>query len=475
MPVDIFDAPSEPSYAKHPSHSFAFCDGKASSSRKSSRQSRRQKQSFAVDTTVPSSGLDFDDDRVELYTGPRPNASIRQKAGVGGGQQQHHAPPRQQPRHRYNSASFSQWDDGGVASDNSILASFPFHASSFHKDNNDDTTDVYDYDINEIDLNKYVTPPPRQPIPTKSSRANSNNHRGNLSAGSCRGSRTAVDDDDIFDRPPSRQCHAFPTHLVDQVSDDDNDDFDHPPEKGRRPAPLKRRPPSRHKHLSASQKHIHDTFPGSCEINEQSLEDTIHRFRTRRDMRRIQSHDPTRDGFDPVDETVPMPFRIEVTTNNNPRNNSNQSNASSHSRRYRTPSAAAPPSAAYDEMRRTLQSRAEDPVVVKTSALDRRHSSMLQRGGSIHGPPQWLKDEPHPFFENTLAAQLPEWLVATTSSAGGDGGPETNSEGVNTATTDDLKLDDFNFSATTTPPAPPESSSLRTSLGVDFLSLFAQS
>ncbi|RHY83367.1 hypothetical protein DYB35_006545 [Aphanomyces astaci] len=348
MPVDIFDAPSEPSYAKHPSYSFAFCDGKASSSRKSSRQSRRQKQSFAVDATVPSSGLDFDDDRVELYTGPRPNASIRQKAGVGGGQQQHHAPPRQQPRHRYNSTSFSQWDDGGLASDNSILASFPFHASSFHKDNNDDTTDVYDYDINEIDLNKY-----------------------------------------IFDRPPSRQCHAFPTHLVDQVSDDDNDDFDHPPEKGRRPAPLKRRPPSRHKHLSASQKHIHDTFPGSY-------------------MRRIQSHDPTRDGFDPVDETVPLPFRIEVTTNNNPRNNSNQSNASSHSRRHRAPSAAAPPSAAYDEMRRTLQSRAEDPVVVKV-------------GGAVGDdmPSQWLKDEPHPFFENTLAAQLPEWLVATTSSAGG--------------------------------------------------------
>ncbi|RHZ08036.1 hypothetical protein DYB26_003590 [Aphanomyces astaci] len=311
MPVDIFDAPSEPSYAKHPSHSFAFCDGKASSSRKSSRQSRRQKQSFAVDATVPSSGLDFDDDRVELYTGPRPNASIRQKAGVGGGQQQHHAPPRQQPRHRYNSTSFSQWDDGGLASDNSILASFPFHASSFHKDNNDDTTDVYDYDINEIDLNKYVTPPPRQPIPTKSSRANSNNHRGNLSAGSCH-------------------------------------------------------------------------------------------------MRRIQSHDPTRDGFDPVDETVPLPFRIEVTTNNNPRNNSNQSNASSHSRRHRAPSAATPPSAAYDEMRRTLQSRAEDPVVVKV-------------GGAVGDdmPSQWLKDEPHPFFENTLAAQLPEWLVATTSSAGG--------------------------------------------------------
>ncbi|RHY04545.1 hypothetical protein DYB36_007052, partial [Aphanomyces astaci] len=367
----------------------------------SSRQSRRQKQSFAVDATVPSSGLDFDDDRVELYTGPRPNASIRQKAGVGGGQQQHHAPPRQQPRHRYNSTSFSQWDDGGLASDNSILASFPFHASSFHKDNNDDTTDVYDYDINEIDLNKYVTPPPRQPIPTKSSRANSNNHRGNLSAGSCRGSRTA-----IFDRPPSRQCHAFPTHLVDQVSDDDNDDFDHPPEKGRRPAPLKRRPPSRHKHLSASQKHIHDTFPGSCEINEQSVH-----------MRRIQSHDPTRDGFDPVDETVPLPFRIEVTTNNNPRNNSNQSNASSHSRRYRAPSAAAPPSAAYDEMRRTLQSRAEDPVVVKVGGAV--GDDMCLMLSVVYLPSQWLKDEPHPFFENTLAAQLPEWLVATTSSAGG--------------------------------------------------------
>ncbi|ETW06931.1 hypothetical protein H310_03042 [Aphanomyces invadans] len=462
MPVDIFDAPSEPSYVK-PSHSFAFGDGKASSSRKS-RRSRHKHKTEENASSSTASGLDFDDDRVELYSGARPNASSRPRQKINSDRGQ-----LRQSRSRTNSSSFAHWDDGDSvgATETSILASFPFHSSSFQPDNND-TPDVYDYDINDADLTKYTSPPHF----SGQTRTRSNNHRGNLSAGSCRVSR-AVDDDDIYDRPPSRQCHAFPTHLVDQMQFDDGggDDGDHPPEEGRRSETLlKRRPPSRHKHLSASQKHIHDAFRGSCEINEQSLEDSIHRFRTRREMRR-QSHDPTRDGFDPVDETVPLPFRIEVTTQNNGHaTGGNQTQkAKSTSRRYRASATTTPiPSAAFDEMRRTLKSRAEDPVVVRI-APDRR--SHLPRGAE-QTPSQWLKDEPHPFFENTLAAQLPEWLAAT-SLLQMDSGPETNSDGIRSAGSDDLKLDDFNFSAT--PPAPPESSSLHTSLGVDFLSLFAQS
>ncbi|KAF0699653.1 Aste57867_9798 [Aphanomyces stellatus] len=493
MPMELFD-PNEGSaavaaYGKATYHSFAFCEsgsggGGTSSKARSRRHSSRRKY---VEDKVE---LDVDE-RVELYAATPTAAgtssrgsSTRPRYKTPPQRKRSTQPPPSQPasdkpqRGRGATVSSFQWDDAG--GDSSILASFPFHASSF-KDNNDDVHDgdfltgdddenVYDYEINEDDLYKY-TPKATKPPPP----ANNNRH---LSAGAAR-HRYATDSDDVhaqqscFDRPPSRQCHAFPIHLVDQSSDDEQQPLE-PQQQAR--TTFKRRPPSRHKHLSRSQKQIADTFASSCDINEQSLEDTINRFRSRRNadsLMRLQSHDPMRDGFEAVDETVPLPFRIEVTTRDqaSPPPYGKPKGGGNSCRRQRPQ--APPPSAAYDEMRRTLQSRAEDPVVVKITAPERRRP-VPARGVPQSSPFQWMKDDAasHPFFENTsVLSPDTNWIPTNLD---GDVGPETNSsDGGTSARTDDLKLDDFNFSAT--PPAPPESASLRTSLGMDFLSLFAQS
>ncbi|KDO28413.1 hypothetical protein SPRG_06650 [Saprolegnia parasitica CBS 223.65] len=240
------------------------------------------------------------------------------------------------------------WGDHGVSSATNILASFPFHASSFQKDNNElcDLDNVYDYEIDATNGSQYKY------VPKDSS---SSGNQRNLSAGSSRQTSPADDMDEAFDRPPSRQRHAFPTHLVDAKDVDDDDDDDE--RKVSRTTKRAHRPPSRHKPMAQE-----PVTPSSCEINEQSLQDTINRFRSRRSARR-QSHDPRRDGFEAVDENVPLPFRIEVTNEDGTR----KSTPSSRARRGRP---RQPPPAnviAIDELRKTLQSRAEDPMIFKVA------------------------------------------------------------------------------------------------------------
>ncbi|KAH9126380.1 hypothetical protein AeMF1_003194 [Aphanomyces euteiches] len=451
MPIDLFETTE---YSKA-YDSFAFCDNKADPSTRKQRASRQK--SYVDERPINTASTDNEDDRVELYSGPRlsstqsrrrrhDSTSRKQSSNSGGGE-----------KRRSRRASQQNEDN--------ILASFPFHSSSF-KDNNDiDESsgldeNVYDYEINEADLYKYTT----QPVPSKDNHVSKRSQSRNLSAGACRSSSGHCEDPVVFDRPPSRQCHAFPIHLVDQSTNDNEQEW-------QQRKSFKRRPPSRHKHLSRSHQQIHETFRSSCEINERSLEDTIHRFRSRRNAdTRVQAHDPTRDGFEAVDETVPLPFRIEVTTQNEASPPYEKPRAPP-SRRHNRNQPPPPSTATFDEMRKTLQSRAEDPVVLKI-APERRRPQPRQGTSS---PFQWIKaTEPglHPFFESTSGlSPHTNWIP---SSLEGESGPETNSDGVMSAGTDDLKLDDFNFSAT--PPAPGDSSSsLRTSLGVDFLSLFAPS
>ncbi|OQR94840.1 hypothetical protein ACHHYP_00899 [Achlya hypogyna] len=298
---------------------------------------------------------------------------------------------------------------GETSGGTNILASFPFHSSSFHKDNNDtarDLDNVYDYEIDAGKINQYHY------VPKES-------NQRNASANSSRQTSPGGDVEEAFDRPPSRQRHAFPTHLVDHDLDDDDG--------ARQSVAVKRahRPPSRHKPRTS------DPASFSCEINEQSLEDTINRFRTRRGALR-QSHDPHRDGFEAVDETLPLPFRIEVTNEDGVWKAPTATGPRHRRGRPRQQPSAATPST--DELRKALQSRAEDPMILKSTPDRRRHA----RTSASHAP---AKDEPVARLHHPSAQWIPVSLQV-------DARPETNDTPQKRAEiASDLQLDDFNFSA----------------------------
>ncbi|GMF17112.1 unnamed protein product [Phytophthora fragariaefolia] len=147
----------------------------------------------------------------------------------------------------------------------------------------------------------------------------------NLSAGANKKSRTraaVVPAKDLTARPPSRQRHAFPTHLIDANA------FDAPETGGRggssssstsssrsRCDPSSApegttidRPPSRYMvkaKRNSKQGPSHDPSAPSrrCVVYKNVV------FSCNQ-----AHHDPKTDGFADVDESVPPPFRIEVTT-----------------------------------------------------------------------------------------------------------------------------------------------------------------
>ncbi|EQC32227.1 hypothetical protein SDRG_09978 [Saprolegnia diclina VS20] len=396
--------------------SFLFAE-----KRRQKPRSRPQKYLHERRTESPGD----DDHRVE-------RASVEAK---------YRAPTRTEPKASAGKVSATKararsfhWGDHSSSSTN-ILASFPFHASSFQKDNNEmpDLDNVYDYEIDATSQYKYV---PKECA----------SNQRNLSAGSSRQTSPADDTDEAFDRPPSRQRHAFPTHLVDDNELDDEYEY--------KATKRSHRPPSRHKPMAQD-----PVVPSSCEINEQSLEDTINRFRSRRSALR-QSHDPRRDGFEAVDENVPLPFRIEVTNEDG----KGKASSSSRPRRGRPRQAAqaviaVATTATTDELRKTLQSRAEDPMIFKTTP-DRRRQA---RSSASQGTPWTPKDEAFEPVQHPSAQWIPRSMP--------DAVPETDEAPawrLRTENASDLQLDDFNFTG-------PPDVSLNTSLGKDFLSLFAQS
>ncbi|KAL7691689.1 hypothetical protein Plhal304r1_c008g0031061 [Plasmopara halstedii] len=148
-------------------------------------------------------------------------------------------------------------------------------------------------------------------------------HR-NLSAGVNTKTRMrALASKEIMNRPPSRQRHAFPTHLIDTNA------FDAPEttERSRRSSGscsrgLSRgsskdpfsifetidRPPSRY--MVKAKRSNPQTQTQECDgVSRRGLVDKIALFSTNQ-----AHHDPKLDGFADVDESVPPPFRIEVTT-----------------------------------------------------------------------------------------------------------------------------------------------------------------
>ncbi|KAF1332946.1 hypothetical protein FI667_g3243, partial [Globisporangium splendens] len=146
-----------------------------------------------------------------------------------------------------------------------------------------------------------------------------------------------------FDRPPSRQRHAFPTHLI------DNNGFLAPtPGNASNNTRLAReksvhsagatspsvdtteRPPSRYMtkakrcpagaSSSGESAALHDASP-IARSGSDSRDSS--RLLSRRCVESVYSlnqvsHDPKTDGFADVDESVPPPFRIEITTNASP-------------------------------------------------------------------------------------------------------------------------------------------------------------
>ncbi|KAE9336390.1 hypothetical protein PF008_g13041 [Phytophthora fragariae] len=147
----------------------------------------------------------------------------------------------------------------------------------------------------------------------------------NLSAGVNKKSRArapAVPSKDLADRPPSRQRHAFPTHLIDANA------FDAPETTGRRGGSSSSttssrsrsdtssppdgitgdRPPSRYM-VKAKRNSKQGLTQDPSAPSRRGVVDKNTVFSCNQ-----THHDPKTDGFADVDESVPPPFRIEVTT-----------------------------------------------------------------------------------------------------------------------------------------------------------------
>ncbi|EGZ19588.1 hypothetical protein PHYSODRAFT_492449 [Phytophthora sojae] len=148
----------------------------------------------------------------------------------------------------------------------------------------------------------------------------------NLSAGVNKKSRArapAVPGKDLTDRPPSRQRHAFPTHLIDANA------FDAPETTGRRGGSSSSstsssrsrsdtssppdgvtgdRPPSRYM-VKVKRNSKQGLTQDPSAPSRRGVVDKTSGFSCNQ-----AHHDPKTDGFADVDESVPPPFRIEVTT-----------------------------------------------------------------------------------------------------------------------------------------------------------------
>lgn len=150
----------------------------------------------------------------------------------------------------------------------------------------------------------------------------------------------------IVDRPPSRQRHAFPTHLSDTSGMASRVSRDKPASAHRTLGPNKavvpnvsptvsisERPPSRYmtkgrrkssNHLAQNIDMQSKTAPAFLSLFHDPAVDCIapeaaghgpSRRSLENDCYRNQAHhDPKTDGFADVDESVPPPFRIEITT-----------------------------------------------------------------------------------------------------------------------------------------------------------------
>lgn len=153
------------------------------------------------------------------------------------------------------------------------------------------------------------------------------------------------------DRPPSRQCHAFPTHLIDTNSflapssnntatiTNSNANSRASREKSARSATASvsipdgattERPPSRYMTkvkrsptglVNGARAASENGSPISVQDSPGSASDCAdsNRLPSRRCINGVYSlnqvnHDPKTDGFADVDESVPPPFRIEITT-----------------------------------------------------------------------------------------------------------------------------------------------------------------
>ncbi|OQS05758.1 hypothetical protein THRCLA_20535 [Thraustotheca clavata] len=413
--------------------SFVFSEGKTSKR----QQGRSRNQKYFQDKRT-----DWEDERIErTFMEPKPRSSNRPTSDSFTKKPTMKSSATKARAQTYH---WSEQQDARTSSpsNSNILASFPFHSSSFHKDNNDtcEMDNVYNYEIDQGNLNQYKYVP-------KESMSN----QRNLSAGSSRETSPCDDNDEAtFDRPPSRQRHAFPTHLVDHDFDDEDIE-----RKSIEFKPSKR-PPSRHKPRSSGPTSgLQSNFASSCEINEQSLEDTINRFRSRRNADLLQqSHDPRRDGFEAVDENAPLPFRIEVTNEDWKTPQATRHRRSRSRPRQPSPATAAVIATTTDELRKSLQSRAEDPMIFK-STPDRRRRGRATFSSSA-------KEDA---LEGNLYQPNAQWIPASLQV---DAVPETNDPLVMSGNATDLQLDDFNFTG-------PPDASLTTSLGKDFLSLFAQS
>lgn len=150
----------------------------------------------------------------------------------------------------------------------------------------------------------------------------------------------------LSDRPPSRQRHAFPTHLIDAngllsqtTGKNASNNSRVSREKSvhsagtRTSSDTAERPPSRYmtKVKRCPVGPANATSPGPADISTPHLQDSPRacsgsdchdssRLPSRRCVDSVHSlnqvnHDPKTDGFAEVDESVPPPFRIEITTN----------------------------------------------------------------------------------------------------------------------------------------------------------------
>ncbi|KAG3245310.1 hypothetical protein PI124_g9943 [Phytophthora idaei] len=177
------------------------------------------------------------------------------------------------------------------------------------------------------------------PLPGQDWLANTNNNHAaaritlssraskyrNLSAGVNKKPRARVPvTNELPDRPPSRQRHAFPTHLIDANAFDSPEttarcgrgysstsstssarsrgspiEIPYPPES------VTERPPSSYmvKAKRCSKQGL------TQDLNESSRRGVVDKS-----VGFPAHHDPKNDGFADVDESVPPPFRIEVTT-----------------------------------------------------------------------------------------------------------------------------------------------------------------
>ncbi|DBA05316.1 TPA: hypothetical protein N0F65_007478 [Lagenidium giganteum] len=212
----------------------------------------------------------------------------------------------------------------------------------------------------------------------------------------------------FVDRPPSRQRHAFPTHLIDE--DDPLPGMVVGPfqlQRSNNVSPtLDERPPSRYmtkaKRAAASGS---NSRPAKDDTPEQQGA-VDGRLPSRRGLDGIHGswnqahHDPRTDGFAEVDESIPPPFRIEITTDSLRSRRINMSSASSSSSSSSTSS-----NQDYAQQRKSLQSRRSGSFTnqehLRQLAAAQAHVQPLEFTANAlnqglmgtRNPLQWFKDD----------------------------------------------------------------------------------